>query len=314
MSAESIDVTASITCPEEVPAISLVICTRNRDHRLHEVLSFLPRLVCSGAWEVVIVNNASTDDTSGVLTRYEWPRHMRVRVMEESRVGLAAARNAGWRAARGRIVAFTDDDCYPREDFLDSVLTSFTRSPVAYIGGRILLFDPADFPITIQTQLSPVAISPHAFIPAGLIQGANMAVLRAALLDCGGFDEFLGAGTPFPSEDLDILMRLSALGYAGRYDPEPVVLHHHGRRGGDEIRRLRTAYDKGRGACYVKGLLHPEFRLPVCREVYRSFRNDLQRTLHTRRLHRQSLNELNGAIHYASARAVAWIRHRLLSR
>jgi len=300
-------VSSSASSPAQ-PVISLVICTRNRCHRLPEMFSALERLTCAAAWEIVIVNNASTDDTRSVLDRYAWPAHMVVRVVDGNRVGLAAARNVGWRSARGKLIAFTDDDCYPREDFLDSVLQSFARPEVSFVGGRILLFDPTDFPVTIQTRTTPAWIAPHTFVPAGLIQGANMAVRSVGLQEVGGFDEFLGAGTPFPSEDVEILARLSAHGHGGCYDPGPVVLHHHGRKAGDDIRRLSIAYDRGRGAYYLKCFFIAEFRRSVCHEFYQSLRADLQRLRRGQSLQWQFCNEIIGAVGYAGVRVAERIR------
>lgn len=295
-------------------AISLVICTRNRGQRLDALFAALHRLDCGDAWEVVIVDNGSTDGTAEVLARQHWPARMSVRTLREEKVGLAAARNAGWRAARGRIIAFTDDDCYPREDFLDATVRSFATLPVAYAGGRILLFDPSDFPITIQTRELPEAIAAGAFVPAGLIQGANMSILRTALVDCDGFDEDLGAGTPFPSEDVDILARISARGGKGRYDPGSVVFHHHGRKAGLDIQRLTSGYDRGRGAYYLKCLLLPQLRRAALREWYGSLRNDVRHTWRSRRLQRQFLNELGGAIRYGCLRTARWLRSEWIGR
>jgi GT2 family glycosyltransferase len=141
-----------------------------------------------------------------------------------------------------------------------------------------------------------------------------MAVRRSALQEVGGFDEYLGAGTPFPSEDVEILARLSARGHGGCYDPDPVVLHHHGRKAGDDIRRLSTAYDRGRGAYYLKCLFIPAFRVTACRELYQSFRDDLHRLRRDRRLQWQFVNEIRGAVGYAGARIAGRVRGALSPR
>ena len=67
----------------------------------------------------------------------------RIRYCREDRIGLNAARECGWRAARSAIIAWTDDDCYVAEDYVDAVLAAFDGRPdVGAVGGRILLFDP----------------------------------------------------------------------------------------------------------------------------------------------------------------------------
>ena len=70
------------------------------------------------------------------------------------------------------------------------------------------------------------------------------------------------AGTPFPCEDIDAAAAVLWAGFKGRYDPRPLVLHHHRRRAHD-VPRLRAGYDRGRGAYYAKFLLRPE-----CRRAY----------------------------------------------
>jgi len=78
----------------------------------------------------------------------------------------------------------------------------------------------------------------------------------------GGFDPELGAGTPFPREDVDAVAAVLWAGYRGCYDPRPLVHHHHRRREAD-VPRLLAGYDRGRGAYYAKFLLKPE-----CRRTY----------------------------------------------
>ena len=86
--------------------------------------------------------------------------------------------------------------------------------------------------------------------------------VREALQAIGGFDPELGAGTPFPCEDLDAIAAVLWAGFRGRFDPRPLVLHHHRRRLPD-VPRLKAGYDRGRGAYYAKFLLRPE-----CRRAY----------------------------------------------
>jgi GT2 family glycosyltransferase len=139
---------------------------------------------------------------------------------------------------------------------------------LGYVGGRILLFDPTDYPLTIQESPARNEIAPGDFLPAGLIQGANLAARREALASVGGFDGRLGAGAWFPCEDVDVLARMSARGWRGAYDPRPVVYHHHRRKTRDEADRLMRQYDRGRGAYYAKCILNPALRGAYARNWY----------------------------------------------
>ena len=95
---------------------------------------------------------------------------------------------------------------------------------------------------------------------------ANLAFRRSVLEEIGGFDIVFGYGAHFAGdvdaviEDLDAAARASAAGWAGAYDPDVVVRHHHGRKPGPEIEKLRHGYDVGRGAFYGKAALDSSLR------------------------------------------------------
>ena len=244
------------------PDLSIVICTRNRAGQLQGTLDSLLAMKTPRSWEAILVDNASTDGTADVIHRCG-EIEPRIRYSREDRIGLGAARDHGWRAAQAAVISLTDDDCYVAEDYVDAVLAAFDGDPdLGVVGGRILLFDPADARVTIDERDHPADMAPHSFVPAGAVKGANLSFRREALQKIDGFDPELGAGTPFPCEDIDAVAAVLWAGYKGRYDPRPLVLHHHRRREAD-VPRLRAGYDRGRGAYYAKFLLRPE-----CRRAY----------------------------------------------
>ena len=183
---------------------------------------------------------------------------------------MGRARTAGVTAARGALLAFTDDDCYPAVDYIDSVANAFADRGRGFIGGRILLYDAQDHPITIRVDSTPIPIPPCSVVPTGLVQGANMAFRREVLERIGGFDDALGPGTPFCNDDVDAVARASAAGFAGSFVPEPVVHHHHGRRDPAEISALWRSYDHGRGAYYAKCMFELPIRWRVARYWWQS--------------------------------------------
>lgn len=248
--------------------ISLVICTRNRAAQLAKALQSLTRLRYPGTWELVIVDNGSTDETQDVVKNYR--ESFFLRIVIEPRAGLGRARNRGWAMSKGDIVAFTDDDCYPADDFLSSVVFCFEEhARLGFIGGRILLHDPEDSRLTIQEKDCRQDLRPGGLLPAGLIHGANFACRRTALESVGGFDERFGAGALFGSaEDTDILARMLAWGWQGAYDPRPLVYHHHRRRTAMQGSQLGRQYDRGRGAFYSKCILNPKLRPVYLRNWY----------------------------------------------
>ncbi|CAL95875.1 glycosyltransferase [Azoarcus olearius] len=251
------------------PAISVVVCTRNRGGQLEGMLrSFCSQDFAVG-WEMVVVDNGSSDNTGEVLTRFALECPFTLRVVLEPTPGLSRARNRGLAAARGEFVAFTDDDCYPRDDYLSAIVALFCDPKVVYGGGRLLLYDPTDQRVTIQERDRAEVLEPGSFIPSGLIHGANLVCRRQALLDLDGFDERLGAGTTYKSgEDTDILRRLALAGHRGRYDPDIVVYHHHGRKTVEAARRLEQGYSWGIGSCMLKYALNPQSRSIYARIWY----------------------------------------------
>jgi glycosyltransferase involved in cell wall biosynthesis len=240
--------------------LSVVVCTRGRPAQLGGCLERFRGLSSAAAWELVVVDNGPGDGTSEVLRRYRSEARHPVTVVEEPKPGLGRARNRGWEAAGGELIAYTDDDCYPAHDYLDRIVECFQDRSLGFLGGRVLLFDPTDFPITIQELDRRVDLEPGAFVPAGLIHGANFAFRRTVLGAIGGFDPGFGAGTPFACEDVDALARAAAAGWRGAYDPRPLVYHHHGRKTREEALRLRRVYDVARGAYYLKCILNPAMR------------------------------------------------------
>lgn len=258
---------------EARPDITLVMSTRNRAERLMCSLEYFRALEPGVAWEAVLVDNGSTDATPALLAEFAAAMQPRARVLSVPQPGISRARNAGWRAARGRIVAFTDDDCYAAPDFLRRIVDCFQEAPsLGYVGGRVLLHDRADYPITVQHLDRRLDLPARSYVRPGLLHGANLSVRRDALEAVGGFDERLGAGTRLQgAEDTDLVLRLSAHGFAGAYDPRPTVRHHHGRRTREEVTRLKRVYAFGDGAMYAKGLTDPRtlpmFAWPVVRRI-----------------------------------------------
>jgi len=276
-------------------AISLVICTRNRSKYLSEMLNSLKRLNASpNAFEIVIVNNGSSDDTANLLAAFLDTFEGNIRVVDEPRAGLSIARNTGWRLATGKYIAFTDDDCYPAADLLEATIASFEKYGADYLGGRVLLHDPDDAPVTIQLREDLVFLEPGGFIEAGLIHGANFCMKRTLLESLGGFDPLFGAGGRLRSgEDTDIMIRASANGFKGVYDPTLVVSHHHRRRTQDEVAGLYRSYAYGRGALTAKAMTDKKTRKLYGKRAYwrcRSFIRDGQWS--------ELTGEMRGAIDY----------------
>ena len=235
------------------PVISVGISTCDRPAALARALDAVldgrlrPR-------EVVIVDQGTHPATVVVDDQ----RHRGIPLVHivQSRRGLAASRNAIIRHSTGGIVAITDDDCVPMDDWLSAIAAAFQRRPApAAVTGRVLPLGP-DEPGTFAS--SSRTSTAHRDYTTGVMPwllgtGANFAASRALLLDLGGFDERLGAGSPgMAAEDLEMYARIVDAGGRIRYDPDAVVLHQRHTR--EQRIASRWTYGHGIGAlCAMTG-------------------------------------------------------------
>ncbi|MFN4025139.1 MAG: glycosyltransferase [Hyphomonas sp.] len=234
---------------------SLIVCTRNRAGQLKPCLQAIAELEYTGTWEIIIVDNGSTDATQGVIRAVAPDMPAPLVSIVETRPGLSAARNAGLAVARGRIIIFTDDDCYVAPDYVAQATAAFADERIGFVTGRVELHDPSDARVTINTSREPRRFRARQYIHVDRIIGANFAFRRSIIARIGVFDELIGAGTQIGGgEDTDYAARIVHAGWEGLYCPDMVISHHHGRKEADIPKMLR-AYAEGQGAYTLKYLL-----------------------------------------------------------
>jgi glycosyltransferase involved in cell wall biosynthesis len=211
-----------------VIALSVVISTYNRAAMLADTLGDLAGQSGDTAFEVVVVDDGSTDGTSKLLAG-----RSDVRVLSQSNQGLAAARNAGASAASGRIVAFLDDDVVVPSGWVSAVVAAFERDDVAAIGGRIdVQFEAAPprwltrgfYSLLGEYDLGD---DPFPLDPPEFPRGGHCAVRAAVWQELGGLDPSLGWGSAgnLPNEEKDLFLRLAAAGHQSWYWPAARVRH-----------------------------------------------------------------------------------------
>ena len=282
------------TIPHPAPILSLVVSTHNRLGKLRRCVDAALSVKAQREWELLIVDNGSTDGTNEYLESINLKKYNRIsiRTISEPGPGACRARNKGWRAAKGEIVAFTDDDCYVDKDFVDSVIQVFDEDPnIGFLSGRILLYDSSDFRMTFNELEDRVEFRPFTLITAGAVQGANLALRKTVLSQTGGFDERLGAGMAFGGEDQDLAAAASWSGVTGVYDPRPIVYHHHGRKTQTEVNRVFRVYCAGQAANYAKYIIRKDSRRTYFGGWMRSIGHDCIESVRHGRLPRQSLRE-----------------------
>ncbi|WP_312562785.1 glycosyltransferase [Anaerospora sp.] len=122
--------------------ISVIICAYNREQLLQDTLLACDKLFLDINAEIIVVDNNSTDNTKQVVE--DWMSALPQSPLQkfylfEARQGLSHARNTGITNARGRIIAFLDDDAIPSENWLSNIYKAFTKYPDALaLGGKIL--------------------------------------------------------------------------------------------------------------------------------------------------------------------------------
>ena len=175
---------------------SVVICSYNRrEHLLASVESVLGQTLVADRYEVIVVDNCSTDGTAEAIGAVV-EQHPNLRYVYEARLGLATARNTGWHAAEGTYVAFLDDDARAETNWLETAQGLIERNPVNLrcVGGPIHPFYTSSKP---DWWLDSYEIRTRGDVQRHLRQGesfsgSNMIWLRDALRTYGGFDSSAG--------------------------------------------------------------------------------------------------------------------------
>lgn len=229
--------------------------------------------------ELVVVNNASNDQTSDVIASAAKKFPFDLRRVDEPRQGLGFARNTGIAASMHSVILFTDDDCIPEPDWAESAARLLATNSLQVIGGRVGLWNPAHLPITIKTSLQHERLTIPSPLLAGFLHGANLAFGRDVVEKIGAFDERFGAGTSLMSaEDSEFAYRAFVAGIPVSYDPSFMVHHDHGRTGQHVERQLMRGYWIGQGAMAAKHALLG--RIDLVRAVYWNHLSYVRRRAH----------------------------------
>ena len=199
------------------PSISVVVCAYNAGPTLDQCL----RHTCALEYpslEVIVVDDGSTDDTPDIARR-----HPRARLLQADHGGLAVARNVGYRAATGDLVAYLDSDAYPTPEWPFFLALAMEEPAVGAAGGPNV--PPEDDPMVAQQVAQAPGGPVHVLIGddrAEHVPGCNMVVRRRVLDDLGGFDPvYVSAG-----DDVDLCWRTLDQGWDIGFHPGALVWHH----------------------------------------------------------------------------------------
>lgn len=245
-------------------SVSIIVATCNRPGSLRECLTSLASLKYRGNTEIIVVDNRPSADSAARIVK-QFPG---VRLITEERPGSSYARNAGVTAARGEIIAMTDDDMRVAPDWLDHLMKPFARNDVLAVTGNTLA---ASLETVAERDFEKYGGFSRGFsriefdsrwlyrgkmraAPTWKIGGSGNVAFRASVFrepEIGPFVETLGAGVPAGvGEDTMIFYQILRSGGTIIYEPAAMAWHYHRVRSG-ELRRQIFAYSKGHIAYHL---------------------------------------------------------------
>lgn len=250
--------------PGPYPLVTVAVCTRNRTADLETCLEALYKLEYPN-FEVVIIDNAPSDDSTEHLVRQKYPQAHYVR---ELRPGLSWARNRSILEANGEIIAWTDDDVIVDPGWLMALVKAYADNPEAVAVTGLVV------PYELETE-SQWLFERHGGFNRGFERkawrvwnntitwhllgagqygtGANMSFRRSVFARIGSFDPALGAGTVTQgAEDLEMFFRVLKEGYELVYEPAALVRHRH-RRNYEQLRSQLESDGIALYAYFVQG-------------------------------------------------------------
>lgn len=244
---------------------TIQFCTYNRAMLLERVLdACFEQTVPEDAYEIVVVNDGSTDETSEVLHRMAARARCAYEIIEQPNGGLANARNSGIARARGERIIFIDDDVLVLPNFVAEHLRSAESHPANVVrGGAIAVESFDDLP-------PPVWSLKH--YSGNFFWTTNVSVPLETLRAIGAFNESFDE---YGWEDIDVGLRLRERGVRASFNPQALVYHWKPRPSVAAVESMiRQARAQARTAVLLAEL-HPQWRSYLATGI-----NPVQRTWH----------------------------------
>ncbi|MGH8028503.1 MAG: glycosyltransferase family 2 protein, partial [Arenimonas sp.] len=226
--------------PCAAPRASIVVPVHNGLALTLACLQSLARHRGAASFEVIAVDDASSDDTARVLPGIPGLRTVRL----DTNLGFIGACNTGAAHARGEFLVMLNNDTYVQPGWLEALLDTFAIHPDTGLAGSKLVYpdgrlQEAGGIVFADGSAWNYGRHGHPNDPrynfvreADYCSGAAIAVPRALFAGLGGFDRLY---TPAYYEDTDLAMRVRQRGLKVRYQPASVVVHHEGATSGTDI-------------------------------------------------------------------------------
>jgi glycosyltransferase involved in cell wall biosynthesis len=237
--------------------ITVILCTYNRCEALAKALASITALTLPGSveWEVLVIDNNSSDETRAVVEDFRRRYPGRFRYMFEPQQGKSYALNTGVREAQGDVLAFVDDDVTVEPMWLQNLTGELQNGEWAGAGGQIILQWPPTIPrwLTVEGPLTRHGLpgfdqGREAKQLIGPPFGTNMVFRKEMFEKHGVFRTDLGPtpASEIRGEDTEFGRRLIAAGERLRYEPSAIVYHPVPENRISKKHYLRWWYDNGR--------------------------------------------------------------------
>jgi glycosyltransferase involved in cell wall biosynthesis len=202
-----------------VRPVSIIIPTFNGARRIGACLDALRAQTYPGGFEILVVDDGSSDEIAAVVQAYA-----EVRLIRQRNAGPAAARNRGARESSGAIILFTDDDCVPTPGWIEAMLAPFADPEVVGAKGAYRTRQTAMAARFVQIEYEDRYRIMAGFSEIDFIDTYSAAYRRDRFLEMGGYD------TSFPvacAEDAELSYRMSARRWTMKFAPQAIVYHTH---------------------------------------------------------------------------------------
>ncbi len=246
-------------------AATIQLCTYNRARLLERVLdACFEQTVGDDAYEVVLVNDGSRDETPEVIERAKRRATCRFEVIDQANAGLACGRNAGIARSSGERIIFIDDDVLPTPNFVEEHLRTHATHPPAIVRGGAINVESFD-------DLPPPVWSLKDY-SANYFWTTNVSVPLATIRAIGGFNTSF---SEYGWEDIDVGLRLRLGGVKAIFNKRALVYHYKPRPRSTNVEpMIRQAKAQARTAIQLAHI-HPHWRTSLATGL-----NAPQRALH----------------------------------
>lgn len=244
---------------------TIQLCTYNRAELLERVLdACFEQTVPEDAYEVVLVNDGSTDATPAAVERARARAQCRFTVVDQPNSRLAKGRNAGIARASGERIVFIDDDVLVLPNFVEEHLRTHASHPQAIVRGGAIEVESFD-------ELPPPVWSIRNY-SGNYFWTTNVSLPLATIRAIGGFDETF---SEYGWEDIDVGLRLRARGVKAYFNPKALVYHFKPRPRSRQVEKMvLQARAQARTAARL-ARLHPTWRVYLATGL-----NPVQRRFH----------------------------------